>query len=216
MTSRLSLFPLTAEVNSRGRLSVGGCDTVELAAEYGTPLYIFDEATIRRRCREFRAEFGRRYADTSVVYAGKAFLNRALANIIKEEGLGLDVVSAGEMVIAETAGFPMDTVYFHGNNKSADELKLALKQRIGRIVIDNYDELGMLVEIADESGRIPDVMLRLTPGVDPHTHEHITTGKVDTKFGFPLFNSAEVVARAMQAPSLNLVGFHFHLGSLIY
>lgn len=216
MASRLSLFPLTAEVNSRGRLSVGGCDTVELAAEYGTPLYLFDEVTIRRRCREFRAEFGRRYADTSVVYAGKAFLNRALVAIIKEEGLGLDVVSAGEMVIAATAGFPMDTVYFHGSNKSADELKLALKQHIGRIVIDNYDELDMLAEIADESGRIPDVMLRLTPGVDPHTHEHVSTGKVDTKFGFPLFNAAAAVARAMQAPSLNLVGFHFHLGSLIY
>ncbi|MES0278858.1 MAG: diaminopimelate decarboxylase [Dehalococcoidales bacterium] len=216
MTSRLSLFPLTAEVNSRGRLSVGGCDTVELAVEYGTPLYLFDEATIRRRCREFRAEFGRRYADTSVVYAGKAFLNRALVTVIKDEGLGLDVVSAGEMVIAESAGFPMDMVYFHGSNKSADELKLALKQHIGRIVIDNYDELGMLADAADECGRIPDVMLRLTPGVDPHTHEHITTGKVDSKFGFPLFYAAEAVARAMQAPSLHLVGFHFHLGSLIY
>jgi diaminopimelate decarboxylase len=216
MTSRLSLFPLTAEVDNRGRLSVGGCDTVELAAEYGTPLYIFDEATIRRRCREFRAQFGQRYADTSVVYAGKAFINRALATIVKEEGLGLDVVSAGEMLIAETAGFPMDTVYFHGSNKSADELKLALKQHIGHIVIDSYDELAMLAEIADECGRIPDVMLRLTPGVDPHTHNHITTGKVDSKFGFPLFNAAEAVAQAMQAPSLNLVGFHFHLGSLIY
>jgi diaminopimelate decarboxylase len=216
MASRLSLYPLTAEVNSRGHLSVGGCDTVELAVEYGTPLYLFDEATIRHRCREFRAEFGRRYADTSVVYAGKAFLNRALAIIIKDEGLGLDVVSGEEMAIAETAGFPMDTVYFHGSNKSADELRQALKQHIGRIVIDSYDELGMLAEIADESGRIPDVMLRLTPGVDPHTHEHITTGKVDSKFGFPLFNAAEAVARAMQAPSLNLVGFHFHLGSLLY
>jgi diaminopimelate decarboxylase len=216
MASRLSLFPLTAEVNSRGRLSIGGCDTVELAAEYGTPLYLFDETTIRRRCREFRTEFGRRYTDTSVVYAGKAFLNRALATIIKEEGLGLDVVSAGEMAIAETAGFPMDTVYFHGSNKSEDELKLALKQHIGRIVIDNFDELDLLAEIAEESGRIPGVMLRLTPGIDPRTHEYITTGKVDTKFGFPLFNAAEAVARALQAPSLNLVGFHFHLGSLIF
>ena len=216
MVSRLSLFPLTAEVSDRGHLIIGGCDTVELAAELGTPLYLFDESSLRTKCREFKAEFGRRYADTTVLYAGKAFLNRALAAIVREEGLGLDVVSAGELAIASSADFPMDMVYCHGNNKTIEEIRLALRHHVGRIVVDNYDELGMLAEIANETGHIPDILLRLTPGVDPHTHEHITTGRVDTKFGLPLFNAAEAVAQAMQAASLNLVGFHFHLGSLIF
>ncbi len=189
---------------------------MELAAEYGTPLYVFDEITLRSKCQEFKNEFGQRYAETTVIYACKAFLNGALAAIFKEEGLGLDVVSAGELAIAESVGFPMDTVYFHGNNKSAEELKLALNLHIGRIVVDNFDELKMLAKMAEEAGHIPDILLRLTPGVDPHTHEYITTGVVGGKFGFPLFVADEAVIQAMSAPSLNLVGLHFHLGSLIY
>jgi diaminopimelate decarboxylase len=216
MFSRLSLFPLNAEVNKKGHLVIGGCDTVELAAEYGTPLYVFDEITLRSKCQVFKNEFGQRYAETTVIYACKAFLNGALAAIFKEEGLGLDVVSAGEIAIAQSVSFPMDTVYFHGNNKSAEELKLALNLHIGRIVVDNFDELKMLTKMAEEAGHIPDILLRLTPGVDPHTHEYITTGVVGGKFGFPLFVADEAVIQAMSAPSLNLVGLHFHLGSLIY
>lgn len=197
-------------------MSIGGCDAVELAAEYGTPLYVFDEATLRSHCRQFRQEFGQRYENTSVLYAGKAFLNKAMATLLKEEGMGLDVVSGGELAIAESAGFPMDAIYFHGNNKSADELKMALRKHVGRIVVDNYYELDMLAALADEMNCIPDIMLRLTPGVDPHTHAHITTGKFDSKFGFPLFDAAEAVSRAMKTPSLNLVGFHSHIGSLIF
>ena len=215
MVSRLALFPLTAEVNNRGHLVIGGCDVTELAASLGTPLYLLDEEDIRTRCRRFKAEFGRRHADSSVLYAGKAFLNRALAVIIKEEGLGLDVVSPGELAIAKSADFPMDAVYYHGSNKSAEELKRALRHHVGRIVVDSYDELEMLAQIASETGHIPDILLRLTLGVDPHTHEYIDTSRVDTKFGFALFHAAEAVAKAMAAPSLNLVGFHFHLGSLI-
>jgi len=215
MVPRLSLFPLTAEVSKQGHLIIGGCDTVELAAEYGTPLYLLDELGLRSKCRQFKNEFGQRYADTSVIYASKAFLNGALAIIVKEEGLGLDVVSAGELAIAESVAFPMDMVYFHGNNKSAEELRLALNRHIGRIVVDSFDELRMLGELAEETGHIPDILLRLTPGVDPHTHEHITTGVIGGKFGFPLFSADEAVTQDMSAPSLNLVGLHFHLGSLI-
>jgi len=214
--SRLTLFPLTAEVNERGHLIIGGCDTVELAKEFGTPLYVFDEFSLRRKCAEFRAEFDQRYADTAVVYAGKAFLNRALALILKEEGLGLDVVSAGELSIAHSVGFPLDRVYFHGNNKSAEELRLALEWKVGRIVVDNFTELALLAEIAKERGCVADILLRLTPGVDPHTHKHIATGIVDSKFGFPLSSADEAVVNAMSAPNLNLVGLHFHLGSQIF
>ena len=212
--SKLSLYPLTAEVSEKGHLVIGGCDTVELAEEFGTPLYVFDELSLRRRCAEFKTEFGKRYPDTTVVYASKAFTNKALALIFKEEELGLDVVSGGELGIARSVDFPMDMVYFHGNNKSAEELGLALQWRIGRIVVDNFHELSLLREIAGEQST--DILLRLSPGIDPHTHQYITTGTVDSKFGFTLSTWDEAVASAMSAPNLNLVGLHFHLGSLIF
>jgi diaminopimelate decarboxylase len=215
MTSRLSLFPINTEVSQKGHLIIGGCDTVELAAGYGTPLYVYDELTLRGHCQEFKNEFGQRYADTTVLYASKAFLNRALATILKEEGLGLDVVSAGELSIAASVDFPMDMVYFHGNNKSTEELKMALKHHVARIVVDNFDELEVLSKLAEEGGHIPDILLRITPGVDAHTHEHVTTGITGSKFGFPLFIADEAVTRAMSVPSLNLIGLHFHIGSLI-
>ena len=214
--SRLSLFPLMAAVNEQGHLVIGGCDTVELAEEFGTPLYLFDELSLRSKCAEFRAEFGQRYTDTAIVYAGKAFINKALAVLLKEEGLGLDVVSAGELSIAHAVDFPMGKVYFHGNNKSAEELKMALEWKVGRIVIDNFHELEMLTELAKKRDCVPDVLLRLTPGVDPHTHKHITTGIVDSKFGFLLPDAEEAVAKAVSASNLNLVGLHFHLGSQIF
>ena len=189
---------------------------MELSAEFGTPLYVFDESSLRSKCAEFKAEFGQRYSDTTVIYACKAFINRALVLILKEEGLGLDVASAGELGIAQSVGFPLDTVYFHGNNKSAEEIRLALKWHIGRIVVDNFHELNMSGEIAKEQGYIPDILLRLSPGVDPHTHKYIATGIVDSKFGFPVANGEEAIATAMAAPNLNLIGLHFHIGSLIF
>ncbi len=214
--SRLSLFPLTADVNDKGHLTIGGCDTVELATEFGTPLYLFDESSLRGKCAEFKKEFGQHYADTKVIYAAKAFINRGLALILNEEGLGLDVVSSGELTIAQSVGFPPEKVYFHGNNKSAEEIRLALEWRVGRIVVDNFHELAMLSEIAKERGYKPDILLRLSPGVDPHTHKYIATGVVDSKFGFPLINGEEAIARAMSTPELNLIGLHFHIGSLIF
>jgi len=213
---RLSLFPATAKVNEQGHLSIGGCDTVELVEKFGTPLYVFDESSLRSKCAEFKKEFNQRYKGTTVVYAAKAFINRALALLIKEEGVGLDVVSAGEMSIARSVDFPMDKVYFHGNNKSAEELSLALQWKVGRIVVDNFQELDILAGIAKKRRNRPDILFRLTPGVDPHTHKHITTGTVDSKFGFPLSHAEEAVAQAMSTPDLNLVGLHFHLGSQIF
>lgn len=212
--SKLALFPLTAEVNEKGHLVLGGCDSVALAEEFGTPLYVFDEFSLRRRCAEFKTEFRQRYSDTTVCYSAKAFTNKALLLIIKEEGLGLDVVSGGELGIARSVDFPMDLVVFPGNNKSAEELEQALEWGIGRIVVDNSHELNMLREITGE--RVADVLLRLSPGIDPHTHQYTTTGTVDSKFGFTLSTWDEAVAGAMSAPNLNLVGLHFHLGSGIF
>ncbi len=216
MLSRLCLFPSTAEVNDRGHLVIGGCNTVELAEEFGTPLYLFDEVSLRSQCAEFKAEFGQRYAATTVIYACKAVINKALARLFKEEGLGLDVVSGGEIGIARSAGFPLDKVYFHGNNKSAEELNLALDWGVGRIVVDNFHELKMLSEIAVAKEQKADILLRISPGVDPHTHQYVTTGNIDSKFGFPLVSGEEAVIEAMSRPGLNPVGLHFHIGSLIF
>ena len=211
----LALFSLTAEVNNQGHLVIGGCDVIDLASEFGTPLYLFDESTLRHKCREFKEEFCKYYPDTLVIYASKAFLNRALALIFEEEGLGLDVVSGGELSIAHSVNFPLDKVYFHGNNKTPEELNLALDLGVGRIVVDNFYELELLDKLAGERGISQDILLRLTPGVDPHTHQYTTTGTIESKFGFPLATgqAEEAVKQALSASSLNLLGLHFHLGS---
>jgi len=211
----LTLFPLTAKVNKQGHLCIGGCDVVDLVSEFGTPLYLFDESTLRHKCRELKDEFGRCYPDTLVIYASKAFLNRALALILKEEGLGLDVVSGGELSIAHSVDFPMDKVYFHGNNKTPEELNLSMDWGVGRIVVDNFYELKLLDKLAGKRGVNQSILLRLTPGVDPHTHQYTTTGTIESKFGFPLATgqAEEAVNQALSASNLNLLGFHFHLGS---
>ena len=213
--SKLSLFPLTAEVDNQGHLCVGGCDVVDLAREFGTPLYLFDEFTLRSKCREFKDRFSKHYADILVIYASKAFLNRALALILKEEGLGLDVVSGGELSISHSVEFPLDRVYFHGNNKTPEELELALGWGIGRVVVDNFYELGLLSSLTKEKDISQDILLRLTPGIDPHTHQYTATGMLDSKFGFSLATgqAEEAVKQAMSASKLNLLGLHFHLGS---
>jgi diaminopimelate decarboxylase len=212
---KLALFPLTAELSKQGHLIIGGCDVVDLAEEFGTPLYLFDESTLRHKCREFKDEFGEYYPDTLVIYASKAFLNRALALIFKEEGMGLDVVSGGELSIAHSVDFPLDKVYFHGNNKTPEELNLALDWGVGRIVVDNFYELKLLNKLAEERGISQKILLRLTPGVDPHTHQYTTTGTIESKFGFPLATgqAEEAVKQALSASNLNPLGFHFHLGS---
>lgn len=212
---RLPLFPVDTGVNGRGRLVIGGCDTADLAAEYGTPLYIFDEATLRDKIDEFKTEFGQRYHETAVLYACKAFTNRALLRLVAEEGVGLDVVSGGEITMASSAGFPMDRVSFPGNNKSADELRLALELGVGRIVVDNFDELRMLGELTRAEGKRPHILLRVSPGVDPHTHRYEVTGSLDSKFGFPMAHAAEAVSTALRMPGVHVAGLHLHIGSQI-
>jgi diaminopimelate decarboxylase len=211
----LALFSLTAEVNKQGHLIIGGCDVVDLAEEFGTPLYLFDEFTLRHKCREFKDEFRKFYPDTLVIYASKAVLNSALALIFKEEGLGLDVVSGGELSIAHSVDFPLDKVYFHGNNKTPEELNLALDWGVARIVVDNFYELELLNKLAAKKGVSQNILLRLTPGVDPHTHQYTTTGTIESKFGFSIDTgqAEEAVNQALSASNLNLLGFHFHLGS---
>ena len=213
-----SLFPETAAVNAAGRLEIGGCDTSDLAVEFGTPLYLFDEDTLRGMCRAFVGEFTRRYADTRVAYASKAFLNPAIATVVKEEGLSLDVVSGGELAVAMAVDFPPERIYFHGNNKTADELGMALGYGIGRVAVDSFHELDLLNGLAREKSVVQDVMLRLSPGVDPHTHAHTTTGTLDSKFGIPIEtgDAARAIRALVQAPNLNLIGLHFHLGSPIF
>jgi len=214
---KLTLFPLTAEVSDQDHLCIGGCDVSSLTETFGTPLYLFDEFTLRHKCREFTAAFSQYNQETLVIYACKAFLNQALAIIFKEEGLGLDVVSGGELSIAHSVGFPLNKVYFHGNNKTQEELSLALDLGIGRIVVDNFHELEMLNKLVKEKGLTQDILLRITPGVDPHTHQYTTTGTVDSKFGFLIATgqAEQAVKQAMSIPNLNLLGLHFHLGSPI-
>jgi diaminopimelate decarboxylase len=215
---KLAVFPPSAAVSEQGRLAIGGCDTTELARQYGTPLYVFDETALRQKCQEFKSEFSRRYPDSRIVYASKAFLNRAMARLVKDEGLSLDVVSGGELSIAMSVAFPPSRIYFHGNNKTPDELEQALDFHIGRIVVDNLHELGLLNDMAGRHGLRQDILFRVTPGIDAHTHAHTTTGILDSKFGFPVSTgqAEEAVKRARSLPNVRLVGLHFHLGSPIY
>ena len=214
----LSTFPSTTVINDQDHLNIGGCDLVDLASEFGTPLYIFDEVTLRNMCSQFRDEFANRYPSTQVLYASKAYVNPALARIFNEEGLGLDVVSGGELAVAQAADFPADLVYFHGNNKGIDELEAALDWGIGRVVVDNPREMDLIDEMARARGKVQDILIRVSPGVDPHTHSHTTTGILDSKFGIPIETglAEEAVKKAMSADNLRLVGLHFHLGSPIY
>ncbi len=213
-----NILPLTAALNEAGHLALGGCDSVELAREFGTPLYVFDEETLRRQCRAFQGEFRARHADTEVAYAAKAYLGRALGAILAQEGLSLDVVSGGELAIARSVNFPPERIHFHGNNKSEEELGEALDCGVGRIVIDNFHELQLLNGLAQARGFRQKVLLRLSPGIDPHTHAHTTTGTLDSKFGIPLpTGQAEAAVRqALEMPGLEPVGLHVHLGSPIF
>jgi diaminopimelate decarboxylase len=212
------MLPLTAAVSDDGHLTIAGCDTVELAREFGTPLYVFDEETLRHKCREFQSEFRRHHPDTAVSYAGKAYLGRALAALLAEVGMNLEVVSGGELAIARSVDFPAERISFHGNNKSEGELREALACGIGRVVVDNFHELSLLARLAQEAGKRQAVWLRLSPDIDPHTHHHTTTGVLDSKFGFPTATgqAEQAVEQALGLPSLELVGLHAHLGSPIF
>ena len=212
------VFPESSEVSSRGHLVVGGCDALDLAAEYGTPLYLFDEEMLRNQCQGFLREFPSRHPDTSVVYACKAYVNPSLARIFMEEGLSLDVVSGGELAVARAVDYPPERVCFHGNNKGRQELEEALAWNIGCVAVDSFHEMELLDRLAGEAGKVQEILVRVSPGVDPHTHVHTTTGTLDSKFGFPIETgqAGEAVRRALRMPNLKLVGLHFHLGSPIF
>jgi len=211
------ILPLTAAVNDDGHLTIADCDAVELAREFGTPLYVFDEETLRHQCRQFRAQFRSRHADSGVSYAAKAYLGRALAALLAEEQMSLEVVSGGELAIARSVGFPPQRISFHGNNKSEEELREALEYGIGRVVVDNLYELELLNRMALDAAKRQPILLRLSPNVDPHTHRHTTTGVLDSKFGFPIVTgqAEAAVKQALSLPAVELVGLHFHLGSPI-
>jgi diaminopimelate decarboxylase len=207
------LFPVTYRVNAAGHMEVGGCDLVELAREHGTPLYVYDEATVRQRSAEYIAAMGPR---GQVLYSAKAFASPHFLRVVAEEGLGLDVVSAGELHLALKAGFPKNRIHFLGNNKSHDDLEAAY--RAGAIiVIDGAYEFSLLRDVVPEGKRTP-VMLRISPGVKPDTHDHISTGQLDSKFGFSIESGAarKAVEEAMRHPRLELVGLHSHIGSQIF
>jgi diaminopimelate decarboxylase len=208
------LLPKSSRIAPDGQFSVGGCTVEALAAEFGTPLFVYDEAEIRARCREYVAAFG----PDSVIYATKAFLCTALARLVDGEGLMLDVATAGEMHVALHAGVDAGRLELHGNNKSADELATAIAAGVGRIVVDSHDELDRLDALVAASGPPLRVLIRVTPGVDAHTHEYVTTGADDSKFGFNVANGDALRAarRVAATDRLELVGLHCHIGSQIF
>lgn len=208
----------TMQVNDKGHLVIGGCDTVVLAKEFGTPLYIMDEDLIRGNCRKYFEAFTGSYPDSEVIYASKAFLTMAMCSLVESEGLGLDVVSGGELYTALKAGFPAKRIYFHGNNKSDDELKMAVESGVGRIVVDNCGELERLENVCAELRTKTDIMIRITPGIEAHTHEYIQTGQIDSKFGLVMSNgqAMEGIKEAFTKEHLSLNGLHCHIGSQIF
>jgi diaminopimelate decarboxylase len=208
------LWPRTVTRDAAGALTIGGVDVRELAAAHGTPVYLFDEADFRSRCREFRQAFD----DADVYYAGKAFLCKAVVRIVAEEGLGLDVCSGGELAVALAAGMPPERIGLHGNNKSTVELARALNAGVGRIIVDSFAEIERLTELAMATNTRPKVMVRVTVGVEAHTHEYIATAHEDQKFGFSLSGGAalEAVDRVLASGRLDLIGLHSHIGSQIF
>jgi diaminopimelate decarboxylase len=207
------LLPDTATVDAEGHLHIGGCDVLELAERFDTPLFVYDEAHLRARCREAVAAFG-----DGVAYASKAFLCLAMAKLAYEEGMHLDVATGGELHVALAAGVPGDRLVLHGNNKSLEELRTARAAGVGRIVVDSFDELERLAVLHAEDGLRPKILVRATPGVEAHTHEFVRTGQLDSKFGFgvPTGEAARAVARATDSPAVELVGVHMHIGSQVF
>jgi len=208
------LWPKTVKRTTKGALEVGGVDVNQLKHDHGTPAYIFDEADFRARCRIFRSAFG----GADVYYAGKAFLATAVVRILAEEGLSLDVCTGGELAVALRGGMPPERIGLHGNNKSVAELTAAVEAGVGRIIVDSFDEIERLTRIALASGQRPSVMVRVTVGVEAHTHEFIATAHEDQKFGFSLSGgaAAEAVDKILADDVLELRGLHSHIGSQIF
>ncbi|MGM9925952.1 MAG: diaminopimelate decarboxylase [Bacillus sp. (in: firmicutes)] len=208
----------TGKINEKGRLEIGGKDTVELVEKYGTPLYVYDVALIRERAKGFQETFAKLGVSAQVAYASKAFSSIAMIQLAEEEGLSLDVVSAGELYTAVAAGFPKQKIHFHGNNKSEEELIMAIDENIGCIVVDNDRELFMLASLCQQRNKRMSILLRVTPGVEAHTHDYIVTGQEDSKFGFHLYNgqAEKAMLFALNNEWIDLLGLHCHIGSQIF
>lgn len=215
-TTNQFIKPLTTKINDAGNLEIGGCDLVGLAEKYETPLYVIDEFTLRKICHDYKDAF-KKYPKVNMMYASKALCNMAVSSMLASEGFGFDVVSAGEIYTVYKAGIDMSKVLFNGNNKSYDELSLALKLGVGRISVDNFFELSLLNEIAKSYDKTADILLRITPGIECHTHEYIQTGHLDSKFGFDLTQIDEAVELILNDyKNLRLHGLHAHIGSQIF
>ena len=203
-------------LNNSGNLEFDRCELVKLAQKYGTPCYIFSESIIRKKCREYVTAFSRRNINFEVNYAGKAFLVKALCSILKEEGLGLDVVSGGELYTALSADFPPEKIFFNGNNKSKEEIEFALKEKIGILIVDNEYELEAIEQLAEKLNIKVKIMLRVTPGVDTHTHKNMQTGQVDSKFGISINQVPDFMKEVLTKKHLIYEGIHCHIGSQIF
>lgn len=206
-------------VSPNGNLSLGGVDALDLVKEYGTPLYVMEEDIIRNAIRAYKNSVDEFYDGKGLVcYASKAFSCKEIYRIAKDENIGIDVVSEGELYTAISVDFPMDKICFHGNNKSKRELIMALNNNVGHIVVDNLTELEVLSHLAKEMGKTANIMLRIKPGVDAHTHSFVKTGQIDSKFGFALETgeAMEAIKASIKADSVNLVGLHCHIGSQIF
>lgn len=218
MTDSTLLLRGTQTINDRGHLVIGGCDAADLAAQWGTPLYVLDESYFRARCREYKTYFQDRRAQVEIAFAGKALMNIALCRIIQQEGLSLEVCSAGELYTAQMAQFPPDRILFHGNFKSDEELQMAVAGQAGRVVVDSFSELHRLSKLAAASPQPVDILIRIAPGIKTHTHTYIQTGQVDSKFGLGIASGAamQAVKLSLELPGLNLTGLHCHIGSQLF
>jgi diaminopimelate decarboxylase len=211
------IYPDTAGRGPRGHLTIGGCDVTELATEFGTPLFIYDEQTLRGQCRAYKQALADAYPDSEVIYASKALSCRAMCELVKQEGLSLEVSSGGELMAALLAGFPTERVYFHGNYKTLEEIELGMDAGVGHFMLDSFEEIDRVAARAGVRGLRQPVLVRVTPGVAAHTHKAMTTGHNDSKFGFTLQGglASEAVRRALASPNLRLDGVHMHIGSQI-
>ena len=208
----------TMDIDHDGQLEIGACKAIDLAKEYGTPLYVMDEEHIRQNCKKFKNSFIKEGLSTEVIYASKAFLTLAMCSLIQQEGLSLDVVSGGELYTAITAGFPNDRLYFHGNNKTNDELEMALQSDVGRIIVDNSYEIERLAELCTKLNKEANILLRVNPGIEAHTHQYIQTAKHDSKFGESIYDEklCSIINICQDSPHITLKGFHCHIGSQIF
>ncbi|HER24605.1 MAG TPA: diaminopimelate decarboxylase [Candidatus Atribacteria bacterium] len=203
-------------LNKSGKLEFDRCELIKLSQKYGTPCYIFSENIIRKKCHQYTSAFSKRNIDFEIIYAGKAFLVKAMCNILKEEGLNLDVSSGGELYTALSAGFPSDKIFFHGNNKSKSEIEFALEEKIGTMMVESEYELNLIDRIAKSLNTKAKIIVRVTPGIDTHTHKYIQTGQVDSKFGINIDQVPNFMKKVLSKEHINYHGLHFHLGSQIF